>query len=140
MFKPEIIDGDTMRIETGNKSFDRYCRWLSPGAVLSQGHMALWVRPRSATSCNGREHPVGHLFEFDMKPFKSLPSHYRGSLAWMTEDVLLHEFYHYRGEKKVVHGWVVVNKSGRVVGCWNPSGRSKSQMVLDYAAQCVGEV
>jgi hypothetical protein len=75
-----------------------------------------------------------------MKPFNSLPSHYRASLAWMPEDVLVHEFYHFRGETKVVHGWVVVNKSGRVIGCWNPSGRSKAQMVLDYAAKCVGEV
>lgn len=139
MFKPEIIDGNTMRIETGNKSFDRYCKWLSPGAVISQGHVALWVRPRAERECNGRVFEVGELFNFDMQSFKSLPSHYREALARMPEPVLLHEFYHYRGETKVVHGWVVVSKAGKVVARWNPSSRTKAQMVLDYAAKCVAE-
>ena len=141
MFKPEIIDGNTMRIETGNKSFDRYCKWLSPGAVLSQGHVALWVRPRSVTTCNGMTFPVGHLFEFDMRNFRSLPSHYREALSRMPEDVLVHELFHLKkgGAEKVVHGWVVVSKSGKVLARWNPSNRTKAQMVLDYAAKCVAE-
>ena len=139
MFKPEIIDGNTMRIETGNKSFDRYCKWLSPCAVISQGHVALWVRPMSATFCNGREFPAGDLHRFDVRQFRDLDRECKWRLANLNQDVLVHEFYHYRGEKKVVHGWVVVDKSDKVVARWNPSGRSKSQMVLDYAAMCVAK-
>lgn len=139
MFKPEIINPNKMRIETSNKSFDRYCKWLSPCAVLSQGHVALWVRPRAVTTCNGQVFEVGHLFEFDMKSFRDLPHSYRQALARMPEDVLLHELFHYRGERKVVHGWVVVSKAGKVVAKWNNTGKPKSQVVLDYAAKCVAE-
>lgn len=139
MFKPEIIDGDTMRIETGNKAFDAYCKWLSPGAVISQGHVALWVRPKSATFCNGSEFPVGYLHERDLKGFRNLDRECVWRLGQMSEDVLVHEFFHYRGETKVVHGWVIVNKAEKVVARWNPSGRSKAQMVLDYAAMCVAK-
>jgi hypothetical protein len=139
MFKPEIIDGNTMRIETGNKAFDAYCKWLSPGAVISQGHVALWVRPKSATVNAGIEFPPGFLHQRDVKQFRDLERDYVGLLGQMSEDVLVHEFFHYRGETKIVHGWVIVNKAEKVVARWNPSGRSKAQMVLDYAAMCVAK-
>lgn len=107
MKKLEWIHGNKARIETGHKTFDRYCTCISTGNVIGDGQYSSFIRPRSETECNGFTFPAGACQDFDLQHFKGLPKSLRDFIAQQEKSVILYEFFHEKRGKRVSHGYII---------------------------------
>lgn len=112
MKKIEWKNPNKMVIDTGLKSFDRQCRCVSYGNVISNTQVSLYVRSARVTECNGRQYPEGALMKYDLGKFVGMPPYLRHRvetlLAGDRPHVIVYKFFYWnsRSEATVV-GWVV---------------------------------
>jgi hypothetical protein len=139
----EYQNPNKIKVTTGHKTFDRFCNYLGTGNVVSDGQWGSFIRPETETECNGMVWKPGELRDFDLKPYREslrMPAHIdrRVLAATETEDAILSAIFHYNGDKRIVHGYILTkNSSGNHKLLWAIStGRSyRSQHVLDWCAQ-----
>ena len=139
------VHGNKALIETGHITFDRYCNCIGTGNICSDCQMGACIRPRTETECNGRTWKEGELRDFDLKPFRESlhipPNVYRRVLeATETEGANLSVFYHYRGSKITVHGYILTKgyeENHKLL--WKiPTGPTKkSAEIIDWCAKRV---
>lgn len=108
------------RIETGHKAFDKFCNYLGTGNVFSDGQTGACIRPKNETECNGHTFPEGALRDFDLRAFQNLQMP-----AWVKSQVLrdtetepanLSAIFHCKGDKTVVHGYILTEALAKASG------------------------
>jgi hypothetical protein len=134
-----------MQIDTGHKTFDSQCDLITTGNAITNVQLSWYIRPVSATQCNGFTFPPGKLFESDIKPFlRDIP---RSLLSWLRglgQDVILYEFRHWTHSEgrrnKHVHGYVVTDPQHNLlrtinVGTQHWRSARVIKAVLPYVAE-----
>jgi hypothetical protein len=129
-------DGMKQIINTGHKEFDRQFVCASTGNVIGGGQYSNYIRPYTETECNGFINPPGHLQEFDLKHFDNLYYDIREYVKKYTHDksAILYEFYHWNGERRIVHGFVLTtgyDDGYKLINYWTVGPTYKSYMVLE---------
>ena len=136
--KEKIWNKSEMRMinfESEHKTFNKYIVSISHGNVIGGGQYSSFIRPYSETKCNNQTFEKGHLRQFDLKHFKLSYALNK----WLDENkekyFILYEFYHYRKDKKILHGHIIQGiKNPCKMQTWkNPYMGWKSQSVLDEA-------
>jgi len=108
------------------------------GNVIANTQLSYYIRPENQLECNGYTNAPGHLREFDLKNFPSLPYHVRKVVleATQNESAILYEIRHWVGSKirdnlrKIVHGYILTrgyDTNHRFVNMFftNPSNKSR---------------
>ena len=136
--------GNKCIVDTGCKTFDRYIDSISTGNVWGRGQYSSYIRPRSETECNGRVNPPGCLQDFDLKPFieRGLPRRMLEYIKGCKEQVILYNYYHYRGGQRINHGFILTtgkyNQERHLMTCVTGITR-KSHMVLEAMKEYICE-
>ena len=141
---------DRMVIETGNRTFDRQCNFLTTGNHWGTCQFSTFVRPVSETECNRFTVPAGELFDFDMKPFTdsipAMPAHVRTAIRAMGHTVVVSEIRHHigphRARCKVVHGYVVTDPDNhnRLVRVFQTGSGQTSARILSTVIPYISDV
>lgn len=105
-------------IDTGHKTFDSQCDCLSTGNVSSNTQLSAFVRADSDISCNGFTFPQGHLFEADIKCFRSdMPHYLEAWIRGLNKTVIVYQIRHWTRQnghaQKYVHGYIVTDTQYR---------------------------
>ena len=144
------INGNKLRIDTGHRTFDRQCECLSPGNVWGTCQFSSYIRPKTETECNGFSNPVGHLRDFDLKPFKQgrIPSHILKRVLEITDTryCILYEIRSWTrdtrpfadGKVKVLHGYILTDaKTHKLIRTWAVGPTHKSNGIIRVATEYV---
>jgi hypothetical protein len=129
------VNPNKMLVQSGNKTFDRQCDIVAHGNVTARCQMSSHIRPTRCAFPSGEPAKDGQMRDFDLKHFKNLPHgvQYLVRLhAGNGTETILYEFRHWRGEHKVVHGYVLTEAATNVVLATMPSRFSKSYAVLQH--------
>lgn len=135
-----------MEINTGHKTFDKKCVVVSTGNVFSQTQTSCYIRPRTETQCNGFTKPEGHLRDFDLHVFTQtkprIPDHVLKRVLQETEtkQICLYRIFHYVGEKRIMHGWILTKswqEDHELIAVFYTKWRKKTIAVMDEIVQCV---
>lgn len=140
------IHGNKARIETGYKSFDKYCVSIGQGNVWGCGQFSNFIRPKQELTCNGFTNPPGHLQDFDLKHYDNYQLHVCikmkvRELVNANNGGILYCFYHYAKGQRVIHGFILTSKGEgegypqkhRLLGRWVTNFyRWKSEEVLNW--------
>lgn len=154
------VHGNKGKIETGHKTFDRQCRIVSTGQMLSSCQVSLSVRSYYDIESNGMSFPVGHLFNFDMQYWRDIhtPQGVQDGIRRLADQygsVMVFTFHHYyrptihptwsrcyrSGEEseRLTHGWVAV-KNDSLLHAWIRN-EGKSPDVMEWCMRhiCIWE-
>ena len=113
--KREWLTPNKMKISTGHGRFDQQTKVISVGNVINDTQLGMFIRPFNLTkSPAGGEVKPGELRDYDLRFFEGLPRVMLVAVEGYTldEPVILYEFRHWNGEKKVVHGYVITTSDG----------------------------
>jgi len=151
-YKPIVwANPNRMVMETGHKTFDRQTNIVGTGNMIANTQHSSYIRPYTETKCWGPdEFPKGHLRNYDLAAFRSMPRNVRKKVESLTETnkVILYEFYHYnaggwrgmnyqRVDRRITHGYVVTDSNGRLLFKVVTGPTSKSRKVVDEVAKYV---
>lgn len=129
---------DRIVISTGSKVFDRQCTYLTTGNHLGNCQFSSYIRPVFETECNGHTFAPGELFDFDMKPFKEMPTYVRAAIRAMNRTVIVSEIRHHIGPHSakctVVHGYIVAEADNRLIKIFQTTSGVVSRRILDTVA------
>ena len=102
-------------VNTGCKSFDKQTNFLSCGNVIAPTMIGWNIRAYTQTECNRFTFEPGHLQNYDLRNFvrNNIPASILKFVREITadSDAWLYMFFHYSGDKKIVHGYVVADKN-----------------------------
>lgn len=129
------VNPNKMLVQTGNKTFDRQCDVVSHGNVVSRCQMSSYIRPTRCAFPSGEPAKDGQMRDFDLKHFKGLPHGVQYVVRLHADngvETILYEFRHWRGEHKVVHGYVLTEAKTNAVLSVMPSRYPKSSDVLTH--------
>ena len=138
---------NSMVIHTGCSVFDSQCSHLTSGNHWGSCQFSTFVRPVSATECNGRTVPVGELFDFDMKSFTMMPQYVLAAVRAMNRTVVVSEIRHHIDSRKlgrkIVHGYIVTDTAERLIRVFQTTDGPISERILStvlpYIADLDGE-
>ena len=133
-----------MMIDTGCPVFDSQCSHLTSGNHWGNCQFSTFVRPVSATECNGRTVPVGELFDFDMKSFTMMPQYVLAAVRAMNRTVVVSEIRHHTGShklgRKIVHGYIVTDAAERLIWVFQTNDGPSSQRILSTVLPYVADL
>jgi hypothetical protein len=99
-----------MGFVSGHKTFDKQTNLITTGNVISNTQLSFYIRAYN-TSRNPVGTPVekGAMQEFDLRNFKNLPGYVSDAVRSLAKarDIILYEFHHYSGSRKIVDGYVL---------------------------------
>lgn len=141
-------DGNSMVIGSGHIAFDQQTNCISTGNIIANTQYGGFIRARTQTECNGHNFPEGYLRERDLEPFLEYSRLGRGSRGWRqqemtyaalervrgeTEDksIILYSFFHYNGDKRIVHGFILTKTDYEFIGRYVVGPASKSTLVMN---------
>jgi hypothetical protein len=156
--KKKVFDktGNWMKINTGHKTFDRQTNIISNGNVIANTMTGLHIRSWDTTRLShiDEERPLGHLFNFDIKPFDEYGAlqrvYFRGTW-WRVRDIIrellenesgwLYAFHHYNGamikRNRVNHGLILTHYNHVLWKTWVIGPTYKSWNVINECAKYV---
>lgn len=135
--------GSRMDVKTGHATFDSQCDGMSSGNVWGGTQFSNYIRAFTETECNGFTNAPGHLQTFDLNFFKDgLPHRVKERVKEYarTKSVILYEFRHWVGERKVVHGYIITrghDGNNQLLQIIDTGPTFKSYAILQTAAQYV---
>ncbi len=136
----EWVNPNRMKINSGVKAFDLQTSAISAGNVIGGTQFSSHIRPYDETYCNGDIYELGHLRRFDLKHFKNLPP---TIVKWYENNpstkTILYQFFHYNGNTKVIHGYVITDTDYKFITKWC-NGRIKSLNVIDECISYITEI
>lgn len=108
-------------LDSPHKTWNKQTVALCTGNVWDSGYFSNYIRPWNKLECNGRINEQGHLQNFDLNHYKSLPLYIRNYFKFEAKEslVLMEVFTHnysknkrYGNEKiKVVHGYIIYDEN-----------------------------
>lgn len=136
------IHGNKARIETGCKTFDRFCTCISTGNVIGDGQSSGYIRSFNETECNGRQWEPGQLRKFDLDAFQQLPRHVRAYVEGLEQACILYCFWHEKDERLTIHGYVVTTakyNDERHLRTFVTGPTYKSHLVMEWVRDYICE-
>lgn len=102
-----------MHFDSEFKTFNKQTNVISTGNVFANTQTSLFIRPYNETECNGRENPKGHLMNFDLQTFRSIPEPIREIIYDKTRErsVILYKFRVWRGSYEDIFAYVITDDS-----------------------------
>ena len=142
MKKVQWRDGNHMIFESGHRAFDRQTNIITTGNVIADTQYSSYIRPFTETECNGFTNEPGHLQDWDLDGFPSLPRWIRKKIEGITYDhaAILYEFRHYNGQDKQVDGYVLTSTEDagcKLLAKWATGPTYKSVLALDEAIKYI---
>jgi len=130
------VTPNKMFMDTGHRTFDRQTNIVSTGNIIAATQLAYFVRGELELRCWGPEvYEPGHLRNYDLGNWPQMPSHVRKTIIRATqgtkESVWVSEFFHYRGERKVIHGYVVTTHGHKLLHSFVTGPTYKSSLVIE---------
>ena len=127
-----------MLIETENKTFNRKTIVITHGNVIAPTMFGFYIRSPKNTECNGFTFPEWHLFKTDMKPFREELRLNQRVIDYVAHEalkrdksVILYAFFHWRGQKRIIHGFVLTDWDYKHIETFYSNYRSKTISVLN---------
>ena len=146
----EWLNPNHMLINTGHKTFDKQCECLSTGNVYGTCQYSSFIRPRTATECNGFSNPEGHLRDFDLQHFRdglrSWPYVLQCILeATETQQCILYEirsWTHDRrsfhaNKRKIIHGYILTDTNHKRIKVFITGRSWKSTQIMGVVQEYV---
>lgn len=134
MKKTEWINGNHMKFESLNKTFNRQVDCISTGNVWGSVQWSGYIRAYNQTSIdNGSPYKEGELQEFDLKQFRDMtPGHIISEVKKETqnEGAIFYCLFHWSKGKRIVHGWILTTKDYKQIAVWYANYRSQSISVI----------
>lgn len=99
-----------MNIDTGNATFDRKCKVISRGNVISSTQLSNYIRTSNTLENCGNKFDKGHLQNFDLDCLFNDWSHLKrkiGELADKNNGIIVYQFFHRNGKNRVDHCLIV---------------------------------
>lgn len=126
-----------MLIETENKTFNRQTRVITHGNVIAPTMFSSYIRSPKETECNNSTYPEWYLFKTDMKPFEerlrlnqSLVNYVAHEALKRDKSVILYAFFHWKGQKRIIHGFILTDWDYKHIETFYANNRRKSISVL----------
>lgn len=110
--------------------------YIGPGIVFSDVQTSRFVRPTTATECNGFAFAENVLRNSDLAHLeRHIPEHLTALIlkATKTEAVIVYQFFHFRQAIRIAHGWIVTKATHQFIAqvVTGPTWKS-----ADVIAQC----
>ena len=134
--------GMKAQIETGHQTYDSQINGIGTGNYWANTMHGDYIRPYQETSHAGRVYKPGELQEFDLQYYKDIgtPNNVLDATrnAARSKDVIIYVLFHFykRGgywgeETRVVHGYILTDEAGKLLGKWVTGPTRDSQRVVD---------
>lgn len=120
MKKRPIWDNpDKMHFNSDLKSFNKQVILISPGNVLGDEQLSLYIRPY-----NEKFNPIGDIVqpgdlqEWDLSNFKDVPGYVKDEVRTLAKDrtVILYEFRYWDNYRKIPVGWIITTGTDKEGG------------------------
>ena len=118
MKKIEWLNSNKMKMESGNKTFDKQCLVISKGNVIAPTQLSFEVRPGNEIKNGSLTFEPNHLQNFDLKSLFSDWSWYRSQIAELSNEkngVYVYQFFHYSKKGRVDNCLLVTDKNHKVI-------------------------
>lgn len=128
----EWLNPNKMKIETEHKTFNQQTRVIGAGNIIATTQVSLFIRAWNNTyRWDGDTVEPGYLQNFDLTAFR-LPKHIEKAVrdTAVDESVILYEFRHFNGDKKIVHGYVITDGEYRLLRTFVTGPTWKSNSVI----------
>jgi hypothetical protein len=133
-------------VRSGHAAWDAAVQSLMPGNTIDDGYVGNYIRPRQTPFYpDGRTAAApGAMRNFDLGIFRGMPAEVRSFTESVTETeyAILYCLFHYDGERRIVHGWLVTRGAGddeatgyRLLRKFYTGPTAKSRLVVDTAAE-----
>ena len=139
-------------VHSGYAAWDDAVRSLITGNVMDPGYAGFYIRPRQTPFYPDDKTPakLGQMRDFDLRGFGgSIPRDVLAAVESVTETeyAILYQLFHYNGDTKIEHGWIltgpVVTPDGnrddprnyRLLGKFYTGRIARSRLVVDTAAE-----
>ncbi len=130
-------------VVTGHKTFDKKSEGcIMTGNVISNVQFSWFVRPFNQTDCNGFYFPPGYLQKVDLNSFSStLPECVKECIRrnGRSQRFIVYEFRHFRGRKKIIHGYVITTDEHKYFKSWVTGHRRTSGDIIQHAIRAITE-
>ena len=135
MKKIEWIHENKMLFESEHKSFNKFITCISTGNVYGDGQTSLYIRPYNEIECNEHIWEKGHLRQYDLTNWNSLPYYITNYIEKVTKNksIILYKFWYIKNSKQIVLGYVITRpvKNGyKLLHYWNLTGTQKTEGAL----------
>jgi hypothetical protein len=103
---------NSVKVDTGFKSFDKQSNYLGTGNVIANTQCSSYIRPTYELKCNTRNYPARELFEFDIKPFKlsGINEALVEEFADKYNGCILYKFFYMQNKKIQTIGYLLTSK------------------------------
>ncbi len=113
MKKHQWVNPNKMLFESEHKTFNKQCDCITTGNVWGNVQYSSYIRSVKETKCNGMDFTEGHLYEFDIAPFKRLINDYH--LRYATDLLkerggILYMFSHISNGDRIIDGLVATDR------------------------------
>ena len=118
-----------MNINTGNATFDRKCKVISRGNVISSTQLSFYVRTSSNIENAGNKFEKGHLQRYDLSGLFNEWNHLRFKLGEMADKhsgVIVYQFFHRNGKNRVDHCLIITDKNHKEITTFKKRFNEKS--------------
>ena len=119
MKQVEWINPNKMKMESGNKTFDKQCLVISKGNTIAPTQLSFIVRPKYDTlNAVNEKCPESHLQNFDLKSLFPDWSWYRSTISELSNQnngVYVYQFFHYSTKGRVDNCLLITDKNHKVI-------------------------
>lgn len=112
------------------------------GNVFGTVQRSSFIRPETQTECNGFTFAPGELRRSDMDGFSSerIPNDFVRKIYAHTErhPAILYRMQHYRGQRRIVHGYILTDSNGRTLATRVVGPTWRSHEIVSRIAATIG--
>lgn len=108
--KVEWLTPNKMKFESSHKTFNKQTTLITTGNALGATQLSSYIRPfNEPKNPFGKKVAKGAMQEFDLNYIKDAPARVKDAVRnyAKTKNVILYEFRHYVGDRKIVDGYVI---------------------------------
>jgi len=144
MKKIEWINPNKMRMESGNKTFDKQCLVISKGNTIAPTQLSFEVRAKyDILNAVNERCPESHLQNFDLKSLFLEWSWYRSQIAELSNEykgVYVYQFFHFSGKKRIDNCLLITDKKHKIIKKVISRFNPKTVMIFDEILKYFEEI
>lgn len=133
-------NSNKMLFESAHKTFNKQTTLITTGNAIGNTQTSFFIRPyKTPKNPVGEKVSFGSMQDYDLNQFRNLPNHVRESVKknTKTKDGILYKFFHYDGDRQVVHGYVLTDGNYNLIRKFYTNPSWKSQDVVDKVSEYV---
>jgi hypothetical protein len=134
-----------MKFESEHKTFNKQTTLITTGNQIGNTVLSFFVRPVNETTSNNTKFPKGHLQEWDLNNFRTVPEYvkeYVRDVAKNKSVILYQFFYHPEGYQSSKHrdvGYVVTTADHKLIKKFYVDYKPKTVSAVDEATKYIAE-